>query len=124
MFMLEVEAVLPPRARLARLERVVEASIAAEDLTITLKGTLAKYPGCVHWHCKQGTARGTLEITWWPPKRRLWFKVSAGRGGDWVERVMPRLQQALERKLLQVGSSSPSARRSPSKTQRPLRSPR
>ena len=44
-----------------------------------MKGTLASFPNCVHWHWKRGKERGTLEITWWGKQDRLWFKVAAGR---------------------------------------------
>jgi len=77
----------------------VEAQCAAEALQMTLKGTLAKYPGCVHWHFKRGFERGTLEITWWPSARRLWFSVQAGRTGVWVEESLNQIKAALERRL-------------------------
>ena len=40
------------------------------------KGTLASYPGCIHWHLKMGTQKGHLEITWWEAENRLCFKVA------------------------------------------------
>src|SRR4051794_41704257 len=55
---------------------VVESACASAGLTITMRGTLAAYPGCVHWHLKRGRERGTLEITWWPKTAELWFKVA------------------------------------------------
>jgi dihydroxyacetone kinase-like protein len=36
------------------------------NLRVTLKGTLKKYPGCIHWHLKREGERGTLEMTWSP----------------------------------------------------------
>jgi hypothetical protein len=62
-----------------------------------MKGTLANYPGCVHWHYKKGKARGTLEITWWERENRLWFKVAKGRTGDWIEGSITRLKGKIER---------------------------
>jgi len=93
--MLEVEVFVPLAADLSTMGSVVEATCAAEDLRLALKDTLAKYPGSVHWHFKRGAERGTLEITWWEKERRLWFKVAAGRTGDWIEDVMPRLKRRL-----------------------------
>lgn len=97
--MLQTEVRLAPRADVSAVEMVVEACCTAEGLTLTLKGTLVKYPGCVHWHFKRGRERGTLEVTWWPQQRRLWFKVQAGRTGEWVEEAGGRLKQVIEKAL-------------------------
>ncbi len=42
---------------------IVERIYLAESLTVTLRGTLASYSGSIHWHFKNGKARGTLELT-------------------------------------------------------------
>jgi hypothetical protein len=78
---------------------VIEAACAAEGLRLTLKSTLKAYPGCVHWHYKLGKEAGTLEITLWAAKRRMWFKVSTGRQGEWMERTIERLKMKVEREL-------------------------
>jgi len=96
--MLEVEISVPPTAVLSKMESVVEAACAAEGLELRLKGTLAKCPGCVHWHFQKGAQRGTLEITWWEKQRRLWCKVAAGRKGAWMEETIPRLKSVLEKR--------------------------
>jgi hypothetical protein len=54
-------------------------------LTVTMTGTLAKYPGSHHWHFKRSGEPGTLELTWWPKTGRLWFKLAAHRRADWME---------------------------------------
>ena len=95
--MLEVDIALQPDTDLPNLESLVETSCAAEDLHITLKGTLAKYPGCTHWHFKKGRERGTLELTWWPAERRLWFNVSSSRAGAWLDEAIARLRRVWER---------------------------
>ena len=97
--MLEVEVAIPPRVRLAGVEKTVKAACDRAGLHLTLIGTLAKYPGCVHWHFKHGAERGTLEITFWKTERRLWFKVTAGRKAKWIETVIPSLRRVLEKEL-------------------------
>lgn len=97
--MTEVELHVPARAQSAAITRLVERACAAEGLTPALKGTLAKYPGCVHWHYKKGKERGTLEITRWEQDRRLWFKVAAGRRGEWVEERVTKLKRKIESRL-------------------------
>jgi hypothetical protein len=94
--MIEVDVHVPRGSNPASIPHLVEEACAAEGLTLTLKGTLAKYPHCVHWHYKKGNERGTLEITWWEKENRLWFKVAAGRTGAWMEETMARLKNRLE----------------------------
>lgn len=101
--MLEVEVNVSPQIELAQWEAAIEASCLAQGLRVTLKGALAQYPGSVHWHLKQGRESGTLELTLWPQKQRLWFKVSAQRPGAWMESVIPRLKNHLEQQWMQSG---------------------
>jgi hypothetical protein len=95
--MREVDIRLPASLPSDRLSELVERSIAAEGLTIARKGSLATYPGSIHWHLKQGKRSGTLELTWWPEGRRCWFKVAEGRQGDWIDPAISRLQARLEK---------------------------
>ena len=97
--MIETQLTVPARIRAATLTRLVERAATAEQLTPTLKGTLAKYPGCTHWHYKQGKQPGTLEITWFPRERRLWFKIARNRNNAWIEEVVPRLKRLIESNL-------------------------
>jgi hypothetical protein len=89
---IHVSDVEPTDATIAR----VDAAVAAHGLIVTMKGHLKTYPGSTHWHCKLGREPGTLEITLWPAKRRLWFKIHPGRRGEWMTHVLPSLQRALE----------------------------
>jgi len=82
-----------------QISRRVERAASTENLTLTLKSTLAKYPGCVHWHYKKGKQPGTLEITWFPRERRLWFKIARNRNRAWIEKVTPRLRRLIESNL-------------------------
>jgi hypothetical protein len=97
--MLEIDVKVPTEIEWAQWEHAIEAACRAHGLRVTLKGTLAQYPGSVHWHLKQGRQSGTLELTLWPQARRLWFKVGAHRHGAWMELVIPQLKQQLERIL-------------------------
>ena len=97
--MVEVKVHIPARASPASIPHIVEQACATEGLTLTLKGTLAKYPHCVHWHFKKDKERGALEITWWEWERRLWFKVAAGRTGAWIEEALARLKAQIEHAL-------------------------
>jgi hypothetical protein len=69
----------------------IEQILATSGLVITLRGTLAMYPGCTHWHLKKHREKGTLELTWWPARSRLWFKIASGRQADWMSEAMDQL---------------------------------
>jgi len=94
--MIEVQLQIPDSVNLEPLVRVVEHTCIAHGLTCTLKGTLASYPGCVHWHFKKGIQKGILEITWWETESRLWFKVAHNRRGEWIEASIPLLKEQIE----------------------------
>ena len=96
--MTDFELQLPEGCNWARLPERIEAACAAEGLSLGMKGSLAKHPGCLHWHFKQGRERGTLEITLWPQQHRLWFTVQDGRRGEWIEEAVARLKPILEAK--------------------------
>ena len=95
--MVEIEIDIPINTPSTTISHVVEQACASEGLAVTLKGTLAKYPGCIHWHFKKGKERGILEMTWWEPENRLWFKIATGRSGVWIEETAARLKKQIER---------------------------
>src|SRR5688572_17769732 len=94
--MIEVQLQIPDNLNPDALVRRIEHTCIAHGLTCTLKGTLAGYPGCVHWHFKKGSQKGILEITWWELEGRLWFKVAYNRTGDWMEDSIPLLKDQIE----------------------------
>lgn len=94
--MIEVELQVPADANGDSVVKVVEKVCSLHSLICVVKGTLASYPGCIHWHYKQGKQKGILEITWWESESRLWFKVAKGRTGEWIDEVLPKLKQEIE----------------------------
>jgi hypothetical protein len=80
-------------ASIEQIERLCQS----HGLSITMKTTLSKCPGSIHWHLKKGRERGTLEITLWPSKSRLWFSMQDGRKGDWVMPVAQQTKKELEK---------------------------
>ena len=78
-----------------RIDRAIDRC----GLGVSMRGTLAKYPGCAHWHLKKGRERGTLEVTLWPRERRLWLSVQSGRTGPWIDGAIKQLKAALEELL-------------------------
>ena len=74
----------------------VESTLASHGLTMHSRGTVKSHPGCTHWHWKSGRQSGTLEVTFWPARRRLWFKVQSGRRAAWIDQIVPVLKAALE----------------------------
>lgn len=55
-------------------------------LMLLSRGTLRKYPGCVHWHFKKVGSTGTLEATLW--RGNLWLHVRSNRQGDWTSEAV------------------------------------
>lgn len=81
------------------IEVEIENFLQKEGLTLSFKGTLARYPRSIHWHwMKQGNT-GTLELTFWPSQSRLWFHVQSGRRADWITAILPLLISAIENQL-------------------------
>lgn len=97
--MIKVELPVPGGMSSGHVVEVVEQASASLGLNCVRKGTLASYPGCIHWHLKMGTQKGILEITWWEAENRLWFKVAKGRLGDWMTESITALQKKIESSL-------------------------
>ena len=77
----------------------VDGTILDLGLIVTMRGSLKSFPGSTHWHLKRGRGRGTLELTWWPVRRRLWIKVQAGRTAPWIDEVSPQIKRKIESRL-------------------------
>ncbi len=84
---------------ISRAPDIIEDVCASDGLQISMKSTLSKYPGSVHWHFKRPNERGTLEITLIEKERRVFLAMQAGRSARWVEKCMPRLKEKLEQRF-------------------------
>ncbi len=98
--MTEIEIDVSGSASLSNAERIIENVCWREGLRTALKGSLAKYPGCVHWHFKKDRERGTLEITLWHKEHRAWFSIQSRRTGDWIAETIAQLKPRLEKELV------------------------
>jgi hypothetical protein len=84
---------------LTTAEQLIQESCESRSLHQTLKGTLSKHPGSIHYHYKKGKERGTLEITLWPKEKRIWFSIQSGRDADWVTDCVETMKEEIENKL-------------------------
>ena len=91
------ELTIFPHADLGHADKIIEGCCAAEGLRVSLKNSLAQFPGSKHWHFKLGDNPGTLEITLW--QRRIWCSVRAGRNAPWVKRLLSKVCQSVEARL-------------------------
>ena len=89
--MREIEINIDPLPTAAQ----VDAAAQQLGLLVTMKASLAKYPGCTHWHLKRATDPGTLEVTLWPQETRLWASIQDGRTGPWIDQAVRDLVEAL-----------------------------
>lgn len=94
-----IEIPLPRHIESVEVAQVIDAALAESGLTVTLRDSLKKYPGCIHWHAKNGRASGTLEITLWPRERRAWFTVQSGRRAPWTGEKLDLLSASLQERL-------------------------
>jgi hypothetical protein len=82
------------------VEAAVAAASAASSLRIATAGSLKQFPGCSHWHLKRAGATGTLEVTWWPSRGRMWVSYHSNRVGDgWVVGAAVELANDIGRRL-------------------------
>ena len=93
--MREIPIEVAPEVPDARVPRALDQAIEASGLRVVTRGSLKTYPGCTHWHLKNGNERGTLELTWWPRERRLWFKIQARREAEWMDDVALQLKRVI-----------------------------
>jgi hypothetical protein len=97
--MVNYEVNVPTGEDLMDAEQIIEACCEKEGLHITLKSTLSKYAGCIHYHYQKGTERGTLEVTIWPRENRIWFSIQAGRTADWIIESVSQLEECIVSKM-------------------------
>ena len=77
--------------------QAVQAVADQLGLDIAIDGTLKSFPGCRHWHLRKPGTTGTLEVTSWPERKRLWVTYHANRVGDgWVEILAPEFARLLQ----------------------------
>ena len=106
--MLEIEFAVPSDCDLAEAEKIVEHACSALGLKLVIKGSLASYPGSVHWHYKSHGDKGTLELTLFARRRRLWAKVQRGRRAPWIDAMLPKVQKGIELQLNRICNRSSS----------------
>ena len=97
--MRDTEIPLPAKIDCEKLVPVIDEAIAERGLRVSLRDSLKKFPGCIHWHVKKGRTSGTLEITVWPEEHRAWFTVQSGRAADWLNDEMKQLGEMLHLRL-------------------------
>lgn len=94
--MITIPVPIIPQSDSDLVERTIEAACRAAGLTITLKSTLSKFPGALHWHLKQGAQPGTLELTYWPARQQMWLTIRPNRSAPWVEAAAEQLNTDLQ----------------------------
>ena len=95
---------------------LIERAVAAGGLKVVLKASLARFPGCTHWHVNRGRERGTMEITYVPSTRQAWIECRQGRDAEWVKPASRQLAQyvkAAHASLRRSNQSFPTSRKHP-----------
>jgi hypothetical protein len=97
--MQEFKFSVPAHCNLADAAGLIERVYAKHSLIAALKGSLTRYPGSIHWHCRRPNEKGVLELTLWPRGARLWAQVQDGRKAPWIDHLLPQVQAELEQGL-------------------------
>lgn len=98
--MREIDIALRKGASDREIISAIDVACREAGLTQVSKGSLGKFPGCVHWHYKLAEQPGTLEITYWPKTQRAWFALRANRHAPWMDSIVPQLKLDIERWLV------------------------
>jgi len=97
--MTEIEFTVPPGCGLSGAPSLIEKACLGCGLRISTRCSLRGCPGCIHWHLKRGIQPGTLELTLWEAKRRVWASVQDGRRAAWIDEALPHVKDAVETAL-------------------------
>jgi hypothetical protein len=97
--MTEFEFTVPQGSSLSAAAALIEKACLGCGLRVSTRATLSSYPGSIHWHLKRGLQSGTLELTLWEAKRRVWARVQDGRRAEWIDEALPRVKDAVETAL-------------------------
>jgi hypothetical protein len=95
----DIEILFRSSADCDQIAQAIDDAIVQAGLSTTLRGSLKKYPGCIHWHARNGRESGTLEITLWPQQHRAWFTIQDGRAAPWIEAKMKLIQELVRHRL-------------------------
>ena len=95
----EIEVPIRTAVAEEQFVNLVERVAAGYGLYIRMRGTLRVYPGSIHLHLEKQREPGTLEITLWPAREKLWLSVQAGRRAGWIVNVLPQIKAKLEAEI-------------------------
>jgi len=73
----------------------IEDVIRDFGLDTAQKTTLSTMRGSTHYHLKNGSGKGVLEITYWPKKAWLTVDIHDNRRAPWNEQLIGPLARAL-----------------------------
>jgi len=93
--MRNIEIELSPRANPSKVEKTIDAIFVVVGLRVSLRGTLKKFPGCIHSHARSAGQSGTLELTLWPQQHRAWISIQDGRNAEWIREKLTEIQHLL-----------------------------
>ncbi len=82
--MKNIDVELPRGMDPTTLVKTIDVAIQSAGLITTMRNTLRKYPGCVHWNIANASQPGALELTFWPKEDRGWFTVPDGPQVGWI----------------------------------------
>ena len=94
--MTDIEVGVPNGWSADTIAREIETVGTSLGLFARIQGSLAKYPGSIHWHFGRTGHSGTLEVTFMPNIPRCWISVHENRNADWVRLAVIDFKSRLE----------------------------
>jgi len=90
---------LPHGIEPTTLVQTIDDAIRSVGLMTTMRNTLRKYPGCVHWNLANGSQPGAIELTYWPKEDRAWFTFADGPRPGWTGAKIEELGDVIRERI-------------------------
>ena len=98
---------MPSKMDWSAAPAIIESTCAELGLVQSLRGSLAKYPGAIHWHYKMPAQTGTLEITVSESRHEIWISVQSGRRAEWIPDKVEQIVAMVEARLAELEHDIP-----------------
>lgn len=97
--MKHIDIQLPKGVDATTIVKLIDTAIQAAGLTTTMRNTLRKYPGCIHWNLVNDHKPGALELTYWPKEDRGWITIPDGPRAAWVPEKVEKISDFVKDRI-------------------------
>jgi hypothetical protein len=90
---------LPQGIEATTMVKTIDEAIRSAGLITTMRNTLRKHPGCVHWNIANSGQPGAIELTYWPKEDRAWITLPDGPRPGWSGEKMSELGDIVRERI-------------------------